>query len=199
MGTFFAKIYLKLIGWKVDFDLPEGVDRCVMIAAPHTSNWDIIITKAAFIILKIPLRFTIKKEWLAYPQGIVIKAMGGIGIDRRPKNPGEERPSMSQAMAALFKKHDRLVVMVTPEGTRKLRTEWKTGFYYVAKMAQVPVALGYLDFANKTAGVGPAIMPGENIEEDLQKIMSFYQTKAAKFPEKFSTDIRYTLINEVST
>ena len=117
--------------------------------------------------------------------------MGGIGIDRSPRKPGEERLSMTEAMADLFKKHQRLAVMVTPEGSRSLRTEWKTGFYYVAKMADVPIALGYLDYAKKEAGVGMMVHPSDDMESDLRKIMAFYRDIGPKYPEKFSVDLRY--------
>jgi 1-acyl-sn-glycerol-3-phosphate acyltransferase len=126
-----------------------------------------------------------------FPFAPITKALGGIAIDRRPKVAGEERLSMVQAMANLFTQHKRIVVLVTPEGTRSLRTEWKTGFYHVAKTAGVPICLGYLDFKNKEAGVGKTIWPSDNLENDMREIMAFYKDKPAKYPEKFSIDERY--------
>jgi len=184
-----AALIFKIAGWSVNWKLPEGVHRCVMIAAPHTSNWDFFYARLAFYQLQIPLRFTVKKEWLRFPVGGLMRAMGAIGIDRTPKNPGDERPSMTEAMAQLFTDNDRLVVMVTPEGTRKLRTEWKTGFYYVAVKAGVPVGLGYLDYQKKEAGVGKMVYPSGDRDKDLREIMDFYRPIVGKHPEKFSVDI----------
>jgi 1-acyl-sn-glycerol-3-phosphate acyltransferase len=184
-------VIFKLMGWKLNPNIPQGVNRCVMIAAPHTSNWDIIFARAAFSLMGIPLRFTIKKEWMRFPFNLLVGPMGGIPIDRSPKNPGEDRKSMVEAMADLFTQHQRIAVMVTPEGTRGRRTEWKTGFYHVAKLAGVPIGLGYLDYAKKEAGVGLMIYPGENMEEDMRQIMQFYKDIPAKHQEKFSVDERY--------
>jgi 1-acyl-sn-glycerol-3-phosphate acyltransferase len=180
-----------LFGWTMDTSIPNEVKRCVIIAAPHTSNWDLFYARLAFYLMDIPLRFTIKREWLRFPFGPLTRALGGIGIDRRPKVEGDPRKSMTEAMADLFTTHPRLAVMVTPEGTRSLRTEWKTGFYYVAQNAGVPIALGYLDYAKKHAGVGPIIHPTGDIESDMRKIMDFYRTITPKHREKFSLDERY--------
>lgn len=187
----FWKILMKIMGWKVNMTLPEHADRCVMIAAPHTSNWDFIFSLAAFRILKIPFKFTVKDQWFRFPFGILFKSLGGIAIDRSPKKLGEERLSMVQAMANLFNEHKRIVVLVTPEGTRSLRKEWKTGFYYVAKTAGVPVCLGYLDYKNKIAGVGKTVWPSDNMDKDMREIMAFYKNIPAKFPELYSVDERY--------
>jgi 1-acyl-sn-glycerol-3-phosphate acyltransferase len=191
MSEFLAKTFLKLSGWKIDWNMPKGIDRCVMIAAPHTSNWDIIYTRAAFSLMKIPLRFTIKKEWVDGSLGFLIRAMGGLGIDRSPKNPGDERPSLVEAMAALFDEHEKLAMMVTPEGTRKKVTKWKSGFYWTALEAKVPIAFGYLDYKKKTAGVGGILYPSGDFEKDLMEICAFYAPIAPRFPEKFSVDQRY--------
>lgn len=171
--------------------MPEGITRCVMIAAPHTSNWDFIYAIAAFDMLKIPVRFTIKKEMNKPIIGRFIERMGAIWIDRSPKAGSTTRRSMVEAMVELFKEHRELVVLVTPEGTRSLRTEWKTGFYYVAKEAGVPIALGYLDFKEKIAGVGDFFFPSDNMEADMQRITAFYKTKTPRHPELFSVDHRY--------
>lgn len=186
-----AKIFLKLIGWRVQEVMPKGIERCVIIASPHTSNWDFPIAKAAFSIMKIPLRFTIKDSLFKFPYNLIFGPLGGIPINRAPKKAGEERQSTVQAMADLFKEQNELAVMVTPEGTRTLRTEWKTGFYHVAKSAGVPIALGFLDYKEKLAGVGKVIYPSDDMEKDLREIMEFYKDINGKHPEKFSVDIRY--------
>jgi 1-acyl-sn-glycerol-3-phosphate acyltransferase len=98
---------------------------------------------------------------------------------------------MVQAMADLFKTHPRLVMLVTPEGTRSLQTEWKSGFYHVAVTAGVPIALAYLDYTKKEAGVGKIVYPSGDIAKDMKEIMDFYQNIQGKHPENFSVDQRY--------
>ena len=159
-----------------------------MIASPHTSNWDFYYARLAFYVLGIPLRFTIKKEWMRWPLSIVVGPLGAIAIDRSPRRPGEERPSATQAMARLFNANDRLAVMVTPEGTRKLRTTWKTGFYHVAVEAGVPIGLGYLDYQKKEAGVGGIIHPSGDQAADFKRIMEFYRNIQGRYPHLFSVD-----------
>lgn len=186
-----ARLFMWLIGWRVDRNLPEDVNRCVMIASPHTSNWDFPIARSAFSILKIPVRYTIKDSWFKFPFNLIFGPLGGIPINRKPKKEGEERPSMVEAMADLFLTHKNLAVMVTPEGTRSYRDEWKSGFYHVASLAKVPIGLGYLDYKNKVAGVGKVIYPSGDMAADMKIIMNFYKDIAPKHPKKFSIDKRY--------
>lgn len=186
-----AEFLLALSGWKINPNIPPEAVRCIMIAAPHTSNWDIWYARLGFFIMGIPVRFTIKKEWMRFPFNLIIGPLGGIGIDRRPRSPGDQRPSYVEAMVNLFKEHQRLAVMITPEGTRSRRTQWKTGFYYVALQANVPICLGYLDYQNKIAGIGPVVHPTGNIDQDMHQIMDFYRGIVGKHPQLFSLDERY--------
>jgi 1-acyl-sn-glycerol-3-phosphate acyltransferase len=178
-------------GWKVVRNGHDILpDKCVVVAAPHTSNFDFPIARSAFEILRMPVRFTIKKEWLNSPLGWLMRSLGAIGIDRNPV-PGTEKTSQVEAMAALFRQHKKLAILVTPEGSRSRRTEWKTGFYHVARLAGVPLVLGYLDYGKKEAGIGRIIYPGPDMEADMREIMEFYSGIQARFPEKFSVDTRY--------
>ena len=188
------RFLFRLRGWKIihsDEVTKEVLERCVILAAPHTSNWDTIYTIAWFDIADIYWRFTIKKEWIKHPFGKMFLKMGAIGIDRTPRKVGEERPSMVQAMAHLFKENKRLAIVFTPEATRSKVTEWKMGFYYAAKLAGVPIALGYLDYQKREAGITKLIQPTDNMEADLKQIMDFYKDKIGKIPENFSVDLRY--------
>jgi 1-acyl-sn-glycerol-3-phosphate acyltransferase len=193
MFVAFCRFVFRLRGWKASglIPTPDAAKRCVMVAAPHTTNWDAIYTIACFDIMGIKWRFTIKKEWLKPPFGGILKSLGAIGIDRSPRKAGEQRPSTVEAMARLFEEHEQLCIVVTPEGTRSLAKEWKTGFYHVAKRAGVPIALGYMDYAKKEAGVGKIIYPSDDMAADMRQIMDFYKTITPKFPEKFSLDVRY--------
>ncbi|HQU59513.1 MAG: 1-acyl-sn-glycerol-3-phosphate acyltransferase [Phaeodactylibacter sp.] len=186
-----AELLLRLSGWSLAPEIPVEVQRCIIIAVPHTSNWDIWYARLGFYVMDVPLRFTIKQEWMRFPFNLLVGPMGGLPIDRRPRPDTGERPSYVDVMAGLFEKHQRIAVMITPEGTRARRTQWKTGFYYAALKAGVPICLGYLDYAKKEAGVGPALYPTGNLEADMRKIMDFYRNIKGKYPELFSLDERF--------
>ena len=186
-----AEQSLNLMGWELDNHWPLDLDQCVMIAAPHTSNWDALYARLALKALGVHVRLTIKDSYMKLPFGPFVRAMGGIGINRTPKNEGEARPSMVELMADLFKQHPKLVMLGTPEATRAKQEQWKTGFYHVAITAGVPIALAYMDYQKKKTGVGKIVYPTGNYEKDMAEIMSFYDQIHAKFPENFSVDIRY--------
>ena len=186
-----ATLSLKAMSWKIDNHWSSDIDQCVMIAAPHTTNWDALDARLALKSMNIPVRITIKDSYMRFPFGPFIRALGGIGINRTPKQMGEERPSMVQVMTDLFKQYPKLVMMVTPEGTRARREHWKSGFYHIAIAANVPIALSYLDYKKKTAGVGKILYPSGNIEQDMREIMQFYADVSPKYPELFSLDTRY--------
>jgi len=179
------------MGWKVDTNAPKESTRSVMIAAPHTSNWDGIIMVIAFYILDVPMRFAVKDSLTKFPMGLIVKAVGGLGINRKAKKPGEKRPSQVELIADLFKEHKQLALTIAPEGTRALREEWKMGFYHIAKLANVPITFGYLDYKRKVAGVGGILYPGDDIDADMKKILNFYKDITPKFPEYYSLDKRY--------
>src|SRR5690606_17672390 len=123
----------KIKGWHFNNNNIHSYKKCVVIAAPHTSNWDVIFTIAAFEKMGIPLRFTLKKEWIKFPYTFFFRQVGAIGIDRSPKDPSQNRPSMVEAMTQLFEVHENLALAVSVEGTRKPVKKWKTGFYYIAQ------------------------------------------------------------------
>jgi len=188
-----SKAFLKITGWKLHKDPPpkEIFEKCVMICAPHTSNWDYPITLAIMSVLGIKARYAIKKEAMGFPLGPIFKLFGGISINRAPKKEGEERTSTVQAIADLYPQHDKLCLMIAAEGTRSVRTQWKTGFYYIALQAKVPICLGYLDYKTKTGGFGKVLYPSGDIHADMAEIMDFFKDKTAKIPEKFSLDMRF--------
>lgn len=191
MGKFIARLWLRLAGWKVNEIVPKEANHCVMIAAPHTTNWDFVYMRLAFYILEIPMKVAIKDFWTKFPFSIIINPLGGVGVDRSPKQPGEKRRSMVDAMADVIKKTDNIAMVIAIEGTRKPVKRWKMGFYHTALKADVPITFGYLDYEKKEAGVGGAIHPTGNIEEDMKKILDYYKKVAPKFPEMFILDERY--------
>ena len=180
-----AKLLMFITGWKVVGSFPEGLKKAVIIAAPHTSYWDFFYARIAFFVMDIPMKVTIKKEAVNNPYyGWFIRSLGAIGIDRNPKQGAlKTKVSMVDAMVNLINDSDGLIMMVTPEGTRKKVKRWKSGFYRVAEQANVPIVLGYLDYAEKHAGIGPVLYPTGDFDKDVEEIKAFYRTKTGKYPE----------------
>ncbi|MEH0156971.1 1-acyl-sn-glycerol-3-phosphate acyltransferase [Limibacter armeniacum] len=183
-----------LKGWKVK--VHPGVDvnklkKSVILAAPHTSNWDFVFSVAGCRQMGVKLRFAIKQSWMKFPLNIAIRPMGGIAVDRSDASKRKNKTALVDAMADLYKERDELCIMIAPEGTRSLTKSWKKGFYYTAQRAEVPIALAYLDYKNKVAGIGKVIYPSGDMDKDMVEIMKFYQHITPKNPELFALDRRY--------
>ncbi len=182
----------RIAGWQLDKQVPpEAYQRCVMIAAPHTSQWDFFYTLAAFDLMGIPVRFAIKQEFRLLLLGPIMEQAGAMWIDRRGDAKQRQAMSYVDRMASLFDEQEQLVMLIAAEGSRSLRPQWRTGFYHVAQKAGVPITLGYLDYAKRLAGVGPAVYPSDDMEADMRRIMNFYLPITGKHPEKFQTDERW--------
>ncbi len=188
----FFKFLFNLKKWKLHPSCPNEAKNCIMIAAPHTSNWDFVYAMVALKKLGLNPRFTIKKEFNKPLIGPWIRSLGALWIDRSPKKVGDPRRSMTEVMVELFElTEEPLTILVTPEGTRSKSVKWKTGFYHTALQAKTPICLSYMDYEKRMTGVGICFMPSGNIEEDMKIIMNFYSDKKGKFPENFSLDNRY--------
>lgn len=181
------KIIFYLFGWKITHHLSAEIKKCVIIAAPHTSNWDFVFGMGALKILKLNAKFAIKKEWLRFPLKRLMLSLGALPIDRTRTATGEKKGTVD-AMAALFDTHETLRLIITPEGTRSKVEKWKTGFYHVALKANVPIALGFMDYSTKTCGIDKLIYPTGNFKADMKQIMDFYATMKGKHNENFSLD-----------
>ncbi len=177
-----AKVYTAL-GWKFEGKLPDDLRSFVYLGAPHTSNHDVFPAIVIGHFIKRNCKFVIKSEWLKPPFGFFLKAAGAIGLDRS-KLKDKERESNIDVMARLFKEYDELVLLIAPEGTRKPVEKWKTGFYYIAQKAGVPIVCGFGDYEKKTFGVGPIIYPTD-FEKDMKTIMDYYKTIIPKNPQNF--------------
>lgn len=178
----FGKVLLTSLGWRVEGALPD-TDKYVIIAAPHTTNWDLPIMLGVAYVLGANLSWMGKHTVFQGPFGGFMRWLGGIPVDRRSHN------DVVKQMVAEFARRDELALSVPPEGTRRRTAYWKSGFYYIAKGAHVPIALGFLDYRRKVGGVGPVLMPTDDLEADLAKIRAFYSDKAGKFPEKFQNAV----------
>lgn len=174
-----ANCLLRLGGWTTVGDHP-GVDKAIVIAAPHTSNWDGFWALAYRASRKLDIRFFAKQSLFWFPLGTLLSALGGIPLNRT--EPGS---AVKKAIEA-FNANDKFLFGLAPEGTRSLRPGWKSGFYRIAEGADVPVVLGFLDYRKKRLGLGPLMYLTGDREADLAKIREFYENVTGRWPEKTS-------------
>ena len=174
-----GRMILGAYGWKTVGGPPADCPKYVLVAAPHTSNWDFPFTVATFWKHRVKLHWVGKHTLFKPPFGGFFRALGGIAVDRRSSQ------NMVQQLAARFAEADHLVVAVPVEGTRKRQEYWKSGFYHIARAANVPVVLGSLDFPKKEATLGPAIHLTGDMKADMDRIRAFYADKVGKHPEWF--------------
>lgn len=171
-----SRLLFRLAGWRTEGNVPPD-PRYVLIAAPHTSNWDAVVMLLAARIFGIELKWFIKDSWFVFPLGPLMRALGGVPIDRSARHGMVERAIERLAAS------ERLVLAVPPEGTRKPAPFWKTGFYRIAHGAGVPIVLGYLDYGRKIAGLGPAFTPTGNLQADFELFRAFYASITARYPK----------------
>ncbi len=177
--TIYGFIYYRLLGWKTNVTVPL-YDKCVVCAAPHTSNLDLFIGKLFYGAIGGKTSFMMKKEWFFFPLGLLFKAVGGIPVDRSKKT------SLVDQMADTFARRKRFHLAITPEGTRKANKNWKKGFYYIAQKAGVPIVLIGIDYNTKTISATKSIIPSGDIEKDMQEIKFYYKDFKGKHPENFA-------------
>ncbi|MCT4697311.1 MAG: 1-acyl-sn-glycerol-3-phosphate acyltransferase [Candidatus Cardinium sp.] len=177
-----AVALIKLLGWKINNAVDPTVwKKAVVSLAPHTSNWDFIYG----ILFKlshpdVPLRFAIKKEVMFFPLSYLMKMLGAIPIDRTQTT---KRTNMVAVMAEMLHQADALMLVIAPEGTRSYAKRWKTGFYRLAEAANVPIILGYINYAKKELGLGPIFHRTGNMEQDIASIQDFYRKIPGKYPD----------------
>ncbi len=177
----FSRLMLRLLGWKIIGNIPPDIKKCVILAAPHTSNWDFVIGRLTYWSSGVPVKFLIKTEAFQHPLGFLVRKMGGIAVDRGKST------NLVEQVAELFPHYDVLNVVIAPEGTRKLVKEWKRGFYYIALRAKVPIVMGFLNYDHKTGGFGPVLHPSGDYKADLKILEDFYiHHTSARYPEKFN-------------
>ena len=173
-------IYFKILGWKVvgNTDISKGtIKKAVIIAAPHTSWHDFYIGVLLRSVLNVKTNFVGKKELFVFPIGWFFRMLGGAPIDRQNKG------NKVQAIAKLFKERDEFRMAMSPEGTRKKVKQWRTGFYYIAKEANVPIIMFTLDFENKQNRISEPFYPTDDVKKDFECIHKFYEGVKGKIPE----------------
>ena len=166
-----------LIGWKIDPRAPTDIKKCVIVVGPHTSNWDFIIGRMAFVMYGLKPKILIKKELFFPPLGWLMRAIGGIPVDRKKNN------NITDLAVKLFNENEKLYMVFTPEGTRSYNPNWKKGFYYIAIKAKVPVYICYMDYQKKIGGFHSIFHPTGNVDADIAYIKSVMGQFKGKFPE----------------
>jgi 1-acyl-sn-glycerol-3-phosphate acyltransferase len=177
-----ARAYLKVFGWELEGQLPND-RKAVLIAAPHTTGWDLPHMLAVAWANHLDLCWLGKHTLFEGWAGSFMRWLGGIPVDRRSKN-GAVAQAVDHIKAA-----DMITLAIAPAGTRSEAKHWKSGFYHIANTAKIPILCGFLDFKRKVGGVGPAIMPTGNITKDMDRIRAFYADIEGMYPEK-KTEIR---------
>lgn len=181
-GRVFGHFMLKLIGWKIIGQFPQE-KKFVIIVAPHTSNWDFIIGLFAYFALDFELRWMGKHTIFKWPLGVWFRKWGGIPVERSSKH------DIVAQIVDEFNRNESFVLALSPEGTRTKIPKWKTGFYYIAVGAKVPIQCVAFDFKQKNIEVGKLIYTSSDFESDMKEIQSFYKLEMAKYEEKYNTSI----------
>ncbi len=174
---YLANTILRIVGWRVDGKLPD-LPKFVLIGAPHTSNWDFVLFLGVIFHLQANVRFMGKAELFRGPFGRFFHWCGGIPVDRT-KSQG-----LVEQMVQASKKSEKFILTIAPEGTRHKVSEWKMGFYHIAKNAGIPMVMAIVDGAKKTVRVGQVFHFTENMEEDIKTIKGFFTGMAGIDPRK---------------
>lgn len=175
-------LLLRLWGWQIA-PFPD-IDKAVVVGGPHTSNWDGLLGMLGASTLGLDTAFLIKASAFKWPLGTYLRRMGGIPIDRT-------RPTGAVEQAVdLFQQSERLVMVVTPEGTRTNAPRWKTGFYHIARLARVPMVLAVPDYARKELTFPLVIEPGDDMEADMRKMIECFADTTPRHPDKLSAPVK---------
>jgi 1-acyl-sn-glycerol-3-phosphate acyltransferase len=172
-------LYLRLFGWRVEGALPLG-GKGVVIAAPHTSNWDMPAMLAVAYVLGIEPSWLGKRELFRWPFGGFMRWLGGIAVVR------SERQNMVQQVAAKFDASESLFVVIPPSATRSRATHWKSGCYHIARAANVPIICAFLDYGRRVTGIGPSLVPSGDVAADMAIIRGFYEDMQGKYPQQMT-------------
>ena len=172
-----AKLILKIGGWEMVGELPEA-KRAVVIAAPHTSNWDGFWALVYKVAVQLDIHFFAKESLFWFPLNVLLGALGGVPLDR--KRAGS---AVDQAIE-MFRSNESYFFGLAPEGTRSRADHWKSGFYRIAEGAGVPVVLGFMDYGRRRIGIGPTLYLSGDWHKDLDFCRNFYKDIQGRWPEK---------------
>lgn len=174
-----SRLLLGLSGWRVVGQLPE-FPKFIVLGAPHTSNWDFVLMLAMGFSLRAKFQYMGKAELFRPPLGWFFRWCGGIPVERN-KSVG-----LVDQMADMIRRSDDFILTIAPEGTRDKVTEWKTGFYHIAKKTDIPVVLGFVNGGNKTVGLGPVYPLTDDMQADMKAIQGFYAKMVGIRPHRTS-------------
>ncbi len=176
-----ARLVLRLWGWRVEkWALPPDAKKVVVIGEHHTSNWDSVLMLFLCAAMGRKLSWLVKSELDQPVLGALIRATGGVFVDRHAK-----RGTVAQVIDKI-NQSDHIFLVLAPSGTRSKTERWRSGFYHIAQGADVPLGLGYADYDRKAGGVGRLMMLSGDIEADLEVFREFYADVTPLFPEKAS-------------
>lgn len=173
-----ARGFLKLTGWEAEGFRPAQ-PKFVLIAAPHTTNWDLAYLLAFAVIFDLRITWMGKHVLFRPPLGWVMRAVGGMPVVR------SKRGDLVGQLVKEFESRETLALVVPAEGTRSYTSHWKSGFYHIARGANVPIVMSYLDYARRRGGFGAALLPTGDVREDMDEIRDFYEDIIGKFPDRF--------------
>ena len=178
-------LILKLGGWKV-VNVAPATGSYLIIAAPHTSNWDFPLGIAIAFHLRLKVYFIAKHTLFNGFAGPIMRWLGGV-----PLNRGASKNFVG-ASVEIYANSENLILAIAPEGTRSSVGRWKTGFYHMANGANVPLALAYFDFSKRVGGIGKMLNTTSDIAADMQAIADFYEPVMGKYPNNFNPNITGT-------
>ena len=176
---YLGRFILFVTRWRVEGDAPMTKNMLV-IAAPHTSNWDAILLLGAAYLLHLRINWLVKNTLFVPVLGQLMTFFGGVPVER------SRSTNLVQRLAERIKHSDGTALVVPPSGTRSYTEYWKSGFYRIALEANIPVVCGYLDYERKVAGLGLSFYLSGNVKEDMDRIRAFYEPINAKYPDKKS-------------
>ena len=172
-----ARGFMRLFGWSVEGEFPDR-SKLMLIGAPHTSNWDFVFGMAAMFSIGLRISWMGKASIFKRPFAGILHWMGGIAIERT------SRQGWVSSMVEEFERRDGLVVGLAPEGTRSKVDRWRSGFWHIARGAELPIIPVYLDYPRKVLGIGPAFEPTADLDADLEALQSYYSQFSGKWPSK---------------
>lgn len=178
-------VILKTLGWKFVGEFPR-LNKSVTIFAPHTSAWDFVLGILYFNEHGIKNNSLVKKEMFFFPMNLIMKSLGAIPVDRKNKN-----NNVVSQVASSFHKNKKFNLVVSAEGTRRKVRHWKSGFYYIAQEADVPIVISYIDYKKKEIGIHGIVRDTSDIKKTMIEINEIYRNIEGRHPELFSLDTRH--------
>jgi 1-acyl-sn-glycerol-3-phosphate acyltransferase len=176
-----SKIILKIIRWRVDGSLPVDQKKYVLIVAPHTSNWDFFLFVLTVSVLRLQPSVLIKDTIFIGPLGWFLRYCGAIPVNRK------QAGSLVTYISGIYAEREEFVLIITPEGTRSPNANWKRGFHHVARAAEVPILVVYVDSAMRTIGIEGLMDPSEDVDGDMQKLKTFFDGKKGLKPGNYAS------------